>query len=124
MEPKRRKSMNRKMTAAALMTAFALAPVLPARAEDAPASAQSADPQQRQREAQMAMQQMMGPMMAQMMSAMVEAMSQTFAKKEIADNFATFTRNYYLALVKNGFTEEEALKIVVSSGLPSMGGKQ
>ena len=116
--------MNRKIIAAALITGFVFAPMMSARAEEAPASAQSTDPQARQREAQLAMQQMMGPMMAQMMTTMVEAMSQTFAKKEIADNFALFTRNYYLALVKNGFTEDEALKIVISSGLPSMGGKQ
>lgn len=116
--------MNRKIIAAALIAGFILTPVLSARAEEAAAPAQSIDPQVRQREAQQAMQAMMGPMMAQMMTTMVEAMSQTFAKKEIADNFAAFTRNYYLALVKNGFTEEEALKIVISSGLPSMGGKQ
>ncbi len=114
--------MNRKIIAAALIAGFILAPVLSARAEDAPA--QSIDPKARQQEAQQAMQAMMGPMMAQMMTTMVEAMSKTFAKQEIADNFAMFTRNYYLALVKNGFTEEEALKIVISSGLPSMGGKQ
>lgn len=118
--------MNRKITAAALIAGFILAPVLSAKAEDAamPAPAQSIDPQTRQREAQQAMQAMMGPMMAQMMATMVEAMSKTFAKQEIADNFALFTRNYYIALVKDGFTEEEALKIVISGGLPSMGGKQ
>ena len=120
--------MKRKITAIVLIIGFTLIPGSFARAEDAaplPKPPQS-DPAARQKEmmqAQQAMQTMMGPMMAQMMSSMVEAMSQTFAKKEVADNFAMFTRNYYIALVKNGFTEEEALKIVISSGLPSMGGK-
>ena len=49
-------------------------------------------------------------------------MSKTMAEPQIAQNFATFTRNYYQALVDRGFSEEEALKIVTASGLPSMGG--
>lgn len=72
-------------------------------------------------EAQAAMQQMMGPMMGQMMSAMMEGMAKTLAQKEIAENFATFTRNYYLALVSRGFTEEEAMRIVTTTGIPSAG---
>lgn len=68
------------------------------------------------------MQQLMGPMMGEMMSGMLKAMSKTMAEPQIAQNFATFTRNYYQALTDRGFSEEEALKIVTSSGLPSMGG--
>ena len=70
-------------------------------------------------ENQAMMQQMMGAMMGQMM----DAMSRVMAKPEFANNMATFMRNYYLALKKAGFTEEEAMKIVVASGLPSMGSK-
>jgi hypothetical protein len=71
------------------------------------------------------MEQMMGAMMApmaDMMGLMLEGMAKTVAKPEIAENFAAFTRNYYLALLARGFTEEEALKIVTASGLPSTGG--
>ena len=67
------------------------------------------------------MQQMMGPMMGEMMSGMLRAMSKTMADPQIAQNFATFTRNYYKALIAQGFSEEEAMKIVMASGLPSMG---
>ena len=63
---------------------------------------------------------MMGMMMAQMM----EGMSKAMAKPEVAENFATFMRNYYNSLIKQGFTQDEAMKIVTSSGMPSMGGKQ
>ena len=66
----------------------------------------------------------MGPMMGEMMSNMLKSMSKTMAEPQIAQNFATFTRNYYQALVDRGFTEEEAMKIVTSTGVPSMGGKQ
>ncbi|MDO8730184.1 MAG: hypothetical protein Q7J69_03235 [Candidatus Omnitrophota bacterium] len=68
------------------------------------------------------MQEIMGPMMGEMMSNMLKAMSKTMAEPQIAQNFATFTRNYYQALTDRGFSEEEALKIVTASGLPSMGG--
>ena len=72
-------------------------------------------------EAQAAMEQMMGPMM----SAMLESTAKTLARQEIAENFATFTRNYYLALVSRGFSDEEAMRIVTSTGIPSAGtGKQ
>jgi hypothetical protein len=66
----------------------------------------------------------MGPMMGQMMESMMTGMFAALAKKEMADNLATFTKNYFEALLKRGFTREEALRIVVAVGVPSMpGGK-
>ena len=67
------------------------------------------------------MQGVMGPMMGEMMSSMLKSMSKTLAEPQIAQNYATFTRNYYQALIDRGFSAEEALKIVSSTGLPSMG---
>lgn len=69
------------------------------------------------------MQGMLGSM-ADLMGLMMEGMAKTMAKPEIAENFATFTRNYYDALITRGFTEEQALKIITSNGLPSLGGKR
>ena len=69
------------------------------------------------------MQGVMGPMMGEMMSSMLKSMSKTLAEPQIAQNLATFTRNYYQALIDRGFTEEQALKIVTSTGLPNLGGK-
>ncbi|MCM8794959.1 MAG: hypothetical protein NC819_04065 [Candidatus Omnitrophica bacterium] len=65
------------------------------------------------------MQEMMGFMMGQMM----DGMAKTMAQKQFAENLAIFTRNYYDALINRGFTEEQALKIVTASGIPSMSGK-
>lgn len=84
-----------------------------------PASKKEPTPEELQR-----MMEAMTAPMADMMGLMLEGMAKTMAKPEIAENFATFTRNYYDALVTRGFTEEEAMKIVTASGLPSMGSKQ
>ena len=67
---------------------------------------------------------MMEEMMAGVMGQMIEGMARSMAKPEVAQNLAVFARNYYTALVKQGFTEEEALKIVTTSGIPSLGGKR
>src|SRR5437870_10314109 len=63
---------------------------------------------------------MMGPMMDQMMEAMMEGMLRVMAKPESADRLAIFTHNYYSALIRKGFTKEEALQIVIAAGLPKM----
>ncbi len=70
------------------------------------------------------MQGVMGPMMGEMMSSMLKSMSKTLAEPQVAQNFAAFTRNYYQALIDKGFTTDEALKIVSSVGLPSVGGSK
>ncbi|GEM_PF-1652269 len=126
-----------------LAVAFVLVPAFGVRAEEGTVStdAQATDqtqsdappefagPSQRQQKepSPEEMQKMMGAMltpMADMMGLMLEGMAKTMAKKEIAEYFATFTRNYFDALIARGFTEEQALKIVTASGIPSMGGKQ
>jgi len=63
---------------------------------------------------------MMGPMMGQMMEAMMEGMLRVMSKPESAERLATFTHNYYSALIRKGFTKEEALQIVIAAGLPKM----
>ena len=70
-------------------------------------------------------QQMMQQAMGGMMGLMMESMARSMAKPEFAQNMAAFMRNYYKALIAQGFTEEEALNIVTSSGgLPQMGGRK
>ncbi len=66
----------------------------------------------------------MGPMMGQMMESMIRGMTKVMAEPETAQNLATFMRTYYLALIDRGFTEEEAMRIVTSTRLPSLGGMQ
>jgi hypothetical protein len=64
------------------------------------------------------MQQMMGPMMAQMATVMLEATFTALAKSENTERLADFTKHYYDALIKRGFTKEEALQIVIATGIP------
>jgi hypothetical protein len=58
--------------------------------------------------------------MSKMMTAMYGGILDLFAQKDTAAKLAAFTRNYYDELVKQGFKEEEALKIVASTGMPSL----
>ena len=62
----------------------------------------------------------MGPMYESMMQAMIEGTIKAFEKPETIDRLARFSRRYYEALMKQGFTKEEALQIVAGSGIASM----
>jgi hypothetical protein len=64
------------------------------------------------------MQQMMVPMMSQMATVMLESTLTALAKPENTDRLADFTKHYYDALIKRGFTKEEALQLVAAMGLP------
>jgi hypothetical protein len=65
----------------------------------------------------------MGPMMGQMMSAMLDGMLAVLSKPETAQRTAAFTKNYYDALIAKGFSNEDALKIVMAHGIPMPGGR-
>lgn len=62
----------------------------------------------------------MTPMFGQMMEAMTSATFNVLANPETAEKLATFTKNYYDALVAKGFTKEEAMQIAMAVGMPSM----
>ena len=107
--------------------AFAVAMfLLPASvtAQQPPPGQQTPPTQQRTPEqAEMEMQMMMmGPMMSQMMQSMLKGMMTALAERETTDQLATFTKNYFDALVARGFSREEALRIVASVGIPAMPG--
>jgi len=61
----------------------------------------------------------MAPMMGKMMEAMIEAQLSVVSKPESAQKMATYVKNFYEALIKQGFSKEEAFKIVTSVSLPS-----
>lgn len=61
----------------------------------------------------------MGPMMGKMAGSMMEGMLLVMKKPETAESLATFSRNYYDALRKKGFSEEAALRMVTAIGLPA-----
>ena len=58
--------------------------------------------------------------MTQMMQNMLDMMLNYFAQKETAVKLATFTKNYHDELINQGFTKEDALRIVAYAGIPSM----
>jgi len=62
---------------------------------------------------------MMIPMMGKMMEAMIEAQLTVLAKPESAQKVAIYIKNLKEALIKQGFTKEEAIKIATSLPLPS-----
>ena len=62
----------------------------------------------------------MVPMMGNMMEVMVESMFRVLSKPENAQRLATFTKNYYDALIAKGFSKEEALEIITSMSIPSV----
>ena len=62
----------------------------------------------------------MGPMYATMMKSMIEGTLKALAEPENVERMAAFTRRYYEALMKQGFTKDEALQIVAGVGVPAL----
>lgn len=61
----------------------------------------------------------MVPYMAKMVEAMIQSQLQVLARPESAAQMATYIRNFYLELVKQGFSEAQALQIASSVAVPS-----
>ena len=59
----------------------------------------------------------MGPMYESMSQAMIEGTLKALEKPETIDRLARFARRYYNALIKQGFSKEEALEIVAGAGI-------
>ena len=62
----------------------------------------------------------MGPMYETMMKSMIEGTLKALAEPENVERMAAFTRRYYEALIKQGFTKDEALQIVAGVGVPAL----
>jgi len=62
----------------------------------------------------------MGPMYESMSQAMIEGTLKALEKPETIDRLARFARRYYDALIKQGFSKEEALEIVAGAGFAGM----
>jgi hypothetical protein len=65
----------------------------------------------------MGMMTQMGPMYQTMMLAMMEGTLKALEQQQVIDRMAAITRRYYEALMKQGFTKEEALQIVAGMKL-------
>lgn len=87
------------------------------------AKGKGTSPAEEQAKMQQAMQ-MMTPMFGQMVKSMMEAELGVLAEPETASKLAAFTKNYYNALIKEGFSKEDALKIAIAAGFPRLPGMQ
>lgn len=65
----------------------------------------------------------MAPAFGMMAQNMMDGIYTGLAKPETAKKLAKFMKNYYEALIAEGFTKEEAIHIIKAFAVPSMGGK-
>lgn len=96
----------------AILLALVLVNAKPATAQQ-PTSAPSDSADLRR---MMGMMNQMGPMYETMTQAMIEGTIKALLRQETIDRLAQFSRRYYEALMKQGFTKEEALQIVAGAG--------
>lgn len=63
--------------------------------------------------------------MMEMFDTVMDKVQERLAKPETAESCAAFVKNYYDALLEQGFNKEDALKIVTATGIPRLmpGGK-
>jgi hypothetical protein len=59
------------------------------------------------------------PMMAKMTEIMIQTQLKEGVKLETADQLAVFKKNLYDALIKKGFSKQDALQIVLNTSLPT-----
>jgi len=64
--------------------------------------------------------QMMLPMFGEMMKATMEAQLEVLANPATTEKLASYAKNYYEALIKKGFSKDDALRIVMAIGFPSL----
>jgi hypothetical protein len=62
-------------------------------------------------------------MMSDMMRQVLQSTTAALAEPQTAQDLARFTRNYYTALVAQGFSEEQAMRIVSNVGFPMLPGR-
>jgi len=62
----------------------------------------------------------MGPMYESMSQAMIEGTIKALEKPETVERLARFAKRYYDALIKQGFSKDEALQIVAGAGIAGM----
>lgn len=62
----------------------------------------------------------MTPMFGNMVESMMQGKLRVFAKQDTTILLAKFVRNFYNALIDEGFSKEEALHIVTSFGFPAI----
>ncbi|WP_143820981.1 hypothetical protein [Motiliproteus sp. MSK22-1] len=61
----------------------------------------------------------MAPMFGNMVQSMMSGRFEALADPAVTKQLARFSKSYFDALVSEGFSEDQALKIVVSVGIPT-----
>lgn len=61
--------------------------------------------------------------MIDMVRMMYKTVFTEYSKKENADLIASYYKNLYDSLIEKGFTKEEAMRIVLSAGVPNISEK-
>jgi hypothetical protein len=62
----------------------------------------------------------MGPMYEVMTQSTIDGTLKAMERPENVERMAVFARRYYEALVKQGFSREEALQITAGAGSPAI----
>jgi len=103
-----------RFTAALALSLAALA----AHAQQPQQAPQPPSPEQMKALMQATMGAMVG-VMGPMTEAIIDAQANAAAKPETAEKMAAFKKNLYDALVKKGFTPQQALQIVIATAPPA-----
>ena len=83
---------------------------------NAPPAGASPDPDHRIED----MSKRMTPMFGDMVQSMMQGKLKVFAQPETTTLLAKFVKNFYDDLIEQGFTKEEALRIVIAFGFPAI----
>jgi hypothetical protein len=62
----------------------------------------------------------MGPVFGQMAEQMLQGTFAALARPETTEQLAAFSKRYYDALIEQGFEPDQALRIVVGFGIPTL----
>ncbi len=62
----------------------------------------------------------MGPMFGQMAEQMLQGTFAALSKPETTEQLAAFSKRYYDALIEQDFEPDQALRIVVGFGIPTL----
>ncbi len=103
---------------AAITIAVALFSSVPAYAEGQPEPRKQPTPEEMQKIMDATMGAMV-PVMGRMMEVMLDAQLRIAERPETATRIAAFKRNLYDALLKSGFTADQALQVVIATSIPA-----
>ena len=103
---------------ACLLAAVSLLCIAPAYAQGQPEQRKQPSPEEMQKMMDATMGAMV-PMMGKMMEVMLDVQLKVAEKPETATRIASFKKNLFDALLKSGFSADQALQIVIATSIPA-----